>query len=56
MTDTTEKFNRSSFFRSINTVGPTDHHQTARLDFWGTVALVAIVGMFAKLIQTLIMN
>jgi len=56
MTGTTQKSNRSEFLHSINIVGPANHLEAARHDFWGAVALVVVIGMFAKLVQTLIIN
>lgn len=56
MTGTSHKSNRSEFLRSIKIVWPTNHLREAHLDLWGAVLLVAVIGMCAKLIQTLIMN
>lgn len=50
------KLHRSGFFQSINIVWPTNHLKTARLDFWGAVALVCVIGMVAKFAQTLLTN
>lgn len=55
-TTTNRKLSRSNFFRSLDTVRSTDHSRTARLDLWGVVSLTAVLGMFARLIQILIMN
>jgi hypothetical protein len=56
MTGTTRKFQRSDFFRSLNIVWHTNHLRTARMDFWGAVALVCSIGIFAKLVQNLLTN
>ena len=56
MTGTTRKFQRSGFFRSLNIVWPTNHLRTARMDFWGAVALVCAIGIFAKFVQNLLTN
>ena len=54
MNSTTRKFNRSGFFQSLNIVWPTNHLKTARLDFWGAVALVCVIGIVAKIAQSLL--
>jgi len=56
MTSSTRKFKRSRFFNSINIVWPTNHLRMARLDFWGAVALVCVVGMLVKFAQSLLTN
>lgn len=56
MTTSTRKFKRSRFFNSINIVWPTNHLRMARLDFWGAVALVCVVGMLVKFAQSLLTN
>jgi hypothetical protein len=58
MNGSSDKFNlnRSELFRSINIVWPTNHLRTARMDFWGAVALVCAIGMLAKFAQTLLTN
>jgi hypothetical protein len=56
MTVSTRHFKRSEFFRSINIVWPTNHLRTARTDFWGAVTLVCVIGLFAKVVQSLLTN
>lgn len=42
---------RSVFFHSIRIVSPCNHLRTARLDFWGAVGLVCVIGIAAKFVQ-----
>jgi hypothetical protein len=56
MITTSRKFKRSQFFNSINIVWPTNHLRMARLDFWGAVALVCVVGLLVKFAQSLLTN
>jgi len=54
MTNSTRKSKRSEFFHSLSLVWPTNHLRTARIDFWGAIALVCACGMVAKFAQTLL--
>jgi hypothetical protein len=54
MNDPIRKSIRSELINSLNLVWPTNRHRTARVDFWGAVALVCAIGMVAKLAQTLL--
>jgi len=56
MTTTARKLKRSRFFNTINIVWPTNHLRMARLDFWGAVALVCVIGMLVKLAQSVLTN
>jgi hypothetical protein len=48
------KLNRSGFFTSLNLVCPCNQLRAARLDFWGGVALVCLLGTLARLAQVLL--
>ena len=48
------KSNRSDLFNSLNLAWPANRLRTARIDFWGAVALVCAIGMAAKFAQTLL--
>jgi hypothetical protein len=48
------KFIRSVFFQSIRIVSPCNHLRTARLDFWGAVGLVCVIGIAAKFVQMIL--
>jgi hypothetical protein len=52
MKNQTRKSTRSDLFTSLNLVWPTNRLRTARVDFWGAIALVCTIGMVAKLAQT----
>ncbi len=54
MKNQTRKSIRSELFNSLNLIWPTNRVRTARIDFWGAVALVCAIGMVAKLAQTLL--
>ena len=54
MTNSTRKSKRSEFFHSLNLVWPSNQLRTARMDFWGAVALVCALGTVAKLAQTVL--
>jgi hypothetical protein len=54
MNNQTRKSNRSDLFNSLNLIWPRNRLRTARIDFWGAVALVCAIGMVAKLAQTVL--
>jgi hypothetical protein len=54
MNNRTRKSNRSEFFNSLNLIWPTNRLRTARIDFWGAVALVCAIGMAAKFAQSVL--
>jgi hypothetical protein len=56
MIASTRKFIRSGFFQTISIVSPSNPLRTARLDFWGAVGLVCVIGTLAKIAQTLLIK
>ncbi len=50
----TNKLQRSEFVHSLDLVWPTNQLRKARMDFWGAVAMVCVIGLLAKFAQSLL--
>jgi hypothetical protein len=48
------KLKRSEFFHSLDLVWPTNQLRKARMDFWGGVMLVCVLGIIGKFAQALL--
>ncbi len=50
----TNKLQRSEFVHSLDLIWPTNQLRKARMDFWGAVAMVCVIGLLAKFAQSLL--
>ena len=56
MTATNLKPNRSHFFETISAITVVHNAKAAKLDFWGPVALVCIIGSVAHIVHALLVG